>query len=56
MHEFALPGRDGNLPGKNGEDIHSFTRSAASKAATRRVYKRRARAENKALCIIDDSV
>jgi len=48
IKEYGRPGRVGNLPGKGG-DVRSHFRNPASKAATRRVYKRRARADGKAL-------
>ena len=47
IKEFGRPGRVGNLPGKGG-DLRSHFKRAASKAATRRVFKRRARAEGRA--------
>lgn len=44
--EFGLPGCAGHLPGKGGGYRSNF-KSAAAKAATRRLYKRRARLAGK---------
>ena len=53
IKEFARPGRVGNLPTKGG-DIRSHDKNSAAKRATRRVYKRRARAEGKAAAACRD--
>ncbi len=45
--EYGRSGGVGNLRGKGG-DYRSHFRNAAAKAATRRIHKRRARAEGKA--------
>lgn len=47
IREFGRPGGVGNLPGKGG-DVRSHFRNPAAKAATRRLFKRRARAAGKA--------
>ncbi len=50
IREFARPGRVGRFPGKGG-DYRSWDKNVAAKKATRRIYKRRARAEGKAACV-----
>lgn len=48
LQVYGLAARRGNLPGKGG-DTHSCFRNKAAKAAARRVWARKARAEAKAL-------
>lgn len=47
IKEFGRPGSAGHLRGRGG-DFRSYFRNPAAKAATRRIYKRRARAAGKA--------
>ncbi len=49
IKNHGLASAAGHLPGKGG-DIRSCHRSAAAKAAARRVLKRRARNEGKRAC------
>lgn len=53
IRDFGLPGCAGSFPGKGGE-YRSHFKNAAAKAATRRIYKRRARAEGKAAARSED--
>jgi hypothetical protein len=48
IKEFARKSSVGSI-GRNGE-YRGLHKNKAAKAATRRIYKRRARAENKAVC------
>ena len=52
LASYALASHKGHLAGKSG-DYRSSLRNPAGKAATRRIYKRRARAAGKALCLAD---
>lgn len=49
IHEFGLKSSKGHLPGKGGA-IRSYFKDAGDKTKTRRIYKRRARAEGKRAC------
>ncbi len=50
IQHFGLASHVGRIAGKSG-DFHSYTRSAAAKASTRRYYKRIARAAGKKECL-----